>query len=552
MFGTLIPRATAQAGSQLAGAASYLMEDGTGTETRAGPAVNEHVSLTLPAVFRAVDNLTSHLGMLPCRVLKKTGDDTHDQDRDHPVWRLLNRRPNPEMAAINFRRAIFLHTLLWGNGRSEIEWRVDGRPKWLWLLLPHLTTTKRDHESKRIFHEVWQEDGEPKRVFAENALHTTGLSYDGIMGYGLIDMLAKQNLGLHLAMTEFAQAFFGNNAMLGVILSAPEKVGKEVKAEALKALTETHGGTRKAFKAMVVGGGEWKVQHASQQNDHSQLIEQQTFAVQDVGRWLNVPPPLLMELSHATYSNIEELGNWYVRYSLTPWFEVFEQEWEWKLFRPDERDVYKLRFVPEQLLRGDITKRFDAHTKALASGFASIDEVRSHENMNPLPNGEGKKYRVPLNMTTTDADEEPAAKAPPVQSQAPPLRPRNAAVTASFEQVFEDTADRVLRRSMKAAADAGKRYDGKPDAFAEWADKFYFGHEKYVFDAFWPQWKAFCVGLLGSCDDVDENVVDRLDQELRVVAARRWDNSGLLARTCVKAVTGIVRIYTEADHADRE
>jgi len=543
MYGALIA-APQMAKTSQSSAVDWLLDDGVGAKTRAGPEVNAHNSLTLPAVFRAVDTLASHWAMLPCRVLRRTGPDSVEPDRDHPVWSLLNKRANPEMTAMNYRRATFLHTMLWGNGRSEIERRMDGRPKWLWPLLPHMTTTRRDPESKRLYHEVLI-DGRRERIDADDAIHTTGLGYDGIMGYGLIDMLARQNIGLHLAMTEYAQAFFGNNAMLGVIVSTPAKMDKESKKETLDALTSGRVGSRNAFKAMIFSGGEARVDHAGQTGKDSQIIEQMTFAVQDVSRWTNIPPPLLMDLSRATFANIEELGMWYVKFTHTPWYTVFEQEWEWKLFREDERAVYRLRFVPEQLLRGDLAKRMDGYTRGLGSGVYNIDEVRAWENLNPLPNGEGQKYRVPLNMTTTDAEPEQPddnrddgfanANRRNESSQSPPSAD---AVTQSFRMIFTETAERVMRRGHKAEEAAQKRCDGKPGDYEAWREKFREGHEKYMFDAFWPSWQAMGNLLVnGKAESVD----DDLDRALRFVCdSQAHGEPDRVAEACIRAVLSVV------------
>ena len=98
-----------------------------GMPTQAGPRVDEHEALTLPAVFRAVDLLASHLAMLPLPVFRTTGPDSRERLEDHPVHRLLNIESNPELGAFEFRRAQVLHTILWGNDAQEgKEIRIAG------------------------------------------------------------------------------------------------------------------------------------------------------------------------------------------------------------------------------------------------------------------------------------------------------------------------------------------------------------------------------------------------------------------------------------------
>ena len=49
-------------------------------------------------------------------------------------------------------------------------------------------------------------------------------------------------------------------------------------------------------------------------------------------------------------------------------------------------------------MRGNIKARYEAYSIGLQNGFLNADEVREREDMNPLPNGEGKIYRFPLNL----------------------------------------------------------------------------------------------------------------------------------------------------------
>ena len=50
------------------------------------------------------------------------------------------------------------------------------------------------------------------------------------------------------------------------------------------------------------------------------------------------------------------------------------------------------------LARGDMASRYDAYSKAINGGWMCPDEARKKENQNPMPDGEGKVYRIPVNV----------------------------------------------------------------------------------------------------------------------------------------------------------
>jgi HK97 family phage portal protein len=83
---------------------------------------------------------------------------------------------------------------------------------------------------------------------------------------------------------------------------------------------------------------------------------------------------------------------------MVPWLKRWEQAIKRDLFLPSERSVYFPEFNVDGLLRGDIKSRYEAYAVGRQNGWLSADDIRELENMNPLPDGQGKVYLTPLNM----------------------------------------------------------------------------------------------------------------------------------------------------------
>ncbi len=408
------------------------------------------------------------------------------------MHRILNVSPNPETKPFTLRKTQALHTFLWGTGLQEIVSDGGGKAQELWTLLPHLARLKRE-KGGPLEVEIKNEQGLVERVLPDTSVvRTTGLSYDGIQGLGLVRQMARENLGEALAITQWVQSFFGNGTMVGSILSYPDPLDEATKREILDQFTGKYQGPHQSFKALVLDGG-GKLERGTADNKAAQTLELKTYAVQDVARWLNISPPFLMELSRATFTNITELGAWHVKYSLGPWFVEFEQAYTTRLFTAAElAKGYCVKFMPDALLRGAPKERAERHRIMLAAGVTTINEVRALEDLNPI-GPEGDVHMVPVNTQPLEqAIKEPEKPPPTLPANVPEPAGANApqddkqnveAIKLAMMPVFVDAATRVLRKEQAAVKRSmGRTYD--KDKFSEWLDDFYIKHEVHIREAF--------------------------------------------------------------------
>ena len=76
----------------------------------------------------------------------------------------------------------------------------------------------------------------------------------------------------------------------------------------------------------------------------------------------------------------------FVKYTLRLWITPFEEEMNLKLFGR-ESDLH-VRFNVDNLLRGDLLTRMNAHATAVQNGIKTPNEVRHSEELAPLPSGD--------------------------------------------------------------------------------------------------------------------------------------------------------------------
>jgi HK97 family phage portal protein len=111
------------------------------------------------------------------------------------------------------------------------------------------------------------------------------------------------------------------------------------------------------------------------------LLESRKFGIEEICRLFQVPPPLVQDYSHNTFTNSETAGRWFAQFTLAPWARKLEAEFARSLFPANSG--LELEFDLSGFLRGDPKTRWDAHKIAIETGVLDADEVRHVEGWNP-------------------------------------------------------------------------------------------------------------------------------------------------------------------------
>ena len=138
--------------------------------------------------------------------------------------------------------------------------------------------------------------------------------------------------------------------------------------------------------------------------EDSQFLETRQATVQDVARLYGVPPHLLADASGSTSwgSGLHEQNVAFSQYSLRPLVTRVEAALT-SIMRSEGIAVAFARFDLESMRRVT-ADRWSSYSTAVNCGVLSIDEVRAYEGLAALPDGEGTKHYIPLNLAPVDAE----------------------------------------------------------------------------------------------------------------------------------------------------
>lgn len=361
----------------------------------AGVDIQGEKALTSTAVLAAVRILSEAVAQVPLHLYSRTaGTRRKNIAPEHPVYRLLHDAPNPEQTSFEFREMLQGSLLCYGNAYAEIQRAPSGKVIALWPLLSDRTSIVRDGGQVYVKTKV---DGVDVNIPRDRALHLRGFTTSGLMGLSLI-RLASNAIGLSIAQETYSAKHFENGAMPSSIIQRP--VGAPVINDAGRAairaqVTQLYGGLTNAGRvALLEEGMTWGAAGISPKD--SQLLEGKKFSVTDIARVFLIPPPMLMELDRATFTNIEHQGIQFVVYTLTAWLRRWEQRLGLDLLDARERDQYYAEFLVDGLLRGDVKTRYEAYASAIQNGWMSRNEVRDLENRDPVDGGDELMFQVNL------------------------------------------------------------------------------------------------------------------------------------------------------------
>ena len=405
-----------------------------------------------------------------------------EPDRRHPLYPLLHDQPNPEMTSAEFMETLSANVSLRGNGLANIVWTQGGEVSELWPLQTERTDLVRING--KLWYAVNLPNGEPKILAPKDVFHVRSFGTTGLWGLSPIDQ-ARQSIGLGLATERYGARFFANDGTPGLQVISDKKLSDPARDRLKESIESAFAPMENKHRVMVLEDGV-KAERISVAPDTAQFLESRKFQVREIARWYRIPPHLIGDLGDATFSNIDHQSLEFVKYTMLPHFRKWEQAIRRGLLSRAERETHFAKFSLEGLLRGDPQSRGEFHKALWGIGALNQDEIRALEDLNPLPDGQGQKYYVPLNMIPTDqlmGDSEPAAGGRHARAAGHPRAAEGRRRQArALEPAFRDAAVRVLRIERRDVMAAVRELLGAQDVtgFSTWMDDFYARHIETV------------------------------------------------------------------------
>lgn len=335
--------------------------------------VTEEGSLSIGAVFSCVKVISETFGLMDLEIQKKKGK-FNEHDPNHAL-NLLIRDPSPYFNRYQWMQAVITHILLWGNGYNKIVRGRYGDPIEIKILQPYEVTPKISPRG-RLFYEWKSKEGE-EIIYPENILHFKNLTTDGLLGLSTV-AIQRESLANAIAKQQHEGAFYANGAKASGVLMTPGTMGSKEHANLQSSFEKAHSGAKNRFKTIVLEEGVKYQQLTIPQND-AQFLESKNYDRSEIAGMFRVPPYKIGYMDNANYSNIEAQERSFARDAIVPHAINIQQELDRKLFFEDERALQRTQFNTDDITKGDMKTRYEAHNTGIQAGFLTPKEVRDAE-----------------------------------------------------------------------------------------------------------------------------------------------------------------------------
>jgi len=391
-----------------------------GYASNTGVPVTPFTALQSAAVYACIRTISQDIALLQPFIRRKLpGGKCKIEDR-HPLLKLF-AKPNRWQTRFEFFSYWITSLCLRGNGYVVIERDNFGQPIELVPIAPDRCTIMLTDDGELWYRINSRRIGYGILIPPDDMMHLKNISMDGYVGVSPI-AVAQDVIGLALATQQHGGILFRQGGQIGGVIQHPGKLSKEAGDRIANSWRETHAGVQNAHKVAVLEEG-MQFEKIAMTNEDSQFLETRRFQVIDICRLYGVPPHKLGELDKATLNNIEQQNQQYVDSALKPIAKSITELFDAHLLFEDERALLNIQLDFDDMTRSDLLTRYQAYQIGTLNGWLSRNEVRARENLDPITDGTGDEYRVPLNTADPAKPENIGQQIPHVPTNTPSASP---------------------------------------------------------------------------------------------------------------------------------
>lgn len=317
------------------------------------------------AVLRCVSLICGTVGMLPVNLIAAGSEKRIASE--HPVHRLLKVKPNPWQTPLEFKRQMELSKQRHGNAYARVVWSA-GRPIHLIPLDSAAVSCELGDDWKMVYRYNTKKRGEVV-LRQEEVFHLRDLSVDGVTGLSRMK-LADRAIRLALDAEMAASRIFETGNMAGGAIEVPTPLSDTAYGRMRNSLDTEYAGAASAERWMLLEEGA-KANKFGSTAQEAQHVENRNAQVGEVARLFGVPRPLLFMDDTSWGSGIEQLGIFFLQYTMLEHFTNWEQAIARTLLAERELELYQPKFNVRALMRGTLKDQADFFAKALGAGGTS-------------------------------------------------------------------------------------------------------------------------------------------------------------------------------------
>lgn len=365
--------------------------------------VSSESAMRISTVYSCIRVRAESLSMLPLRLYKILPDGGMETAHNHSLYKLLHTSPNRWMTAVEFIELISWCLDVYGNFYAYMS-KVGDEVIELIPLSNHCVSCQYISGTNKPEYIITVNGDENKKQVKtivcsdEQVLHIRLNAFDGLHGISPIGQVNRLMVNANTT-EDLASSVYQNGAITSGVLSCDGKLDKETHKIIRDAFYENYVGSKNAGKPMILDGG-LKYQQFRISLTDAQFIESRKYDRDEICGVFRIPPHLVANLDHATFSNIEQQNLQFVNYSLSPYIRRIEQRLNKQILPAAMQKRYRFKFDLSSLMRGDSASQVNYVKSLIDMGVITINDALEILGMNKCAGGDIR--RLPLNTAYMD------------------------------------------------------------------------------------------------------------------------------------------------------
>lgn len=343
-------------------------------------------SMKISAVYSAVKLISEGVARLPLELKRfNSVQNCYVSDVQSELYNVLKTRPNRDMTAFDFWRAVVQQILLRGNAYILPSFTQTGDISSLTLLSPDAV----NHDIYSRKYHVYDSINRIGGIFApEDIVHLRNVSLDG--GYSGVStvQLAAFSLGImSQADKNLATTLSDGGRLQGLLTGSAGSGFGAASMVQLKDVADSIEADIRAGRTVVPAPPETKYTPLALSPADARVLESKQVSLRDIARFFRVHPDLLYEGSNNTYKAAEVPNVMFLTQTLEPLLKQIESELLVKLLPRPLQSVRTIGFDREALYSTDLSTEALYLEKMLQTGIYTVNELRSRKGMRPVEGG---------------------------------------------------------------------------------------------------------------------------------------------------------------------
>jgi len=369
-----------------------------------GEHVTSESAMRQSAVYACVKAISEVTASLPLKIYKTDWVSDREFQPDHPLFYLLNFRPNPLQSGYEFKQQMAASLVLHGVAYAFVQRDIYDRPISITPIDPNLCSV------------VWNESHTDLIYYiGEVGLKLTGQTYTRkeilhIRGFskGVINPMSPINygskaIGLDTVLTKHQESSFGpNSTRPGGVIQVPTPVNSETAKRIMELFKTTYSGAANTQKVMFLDSGAEFKPITMNDNVSLQLIENKNASLGDICRYFMVPPAIVGFTRESSYQTVSELTIHWLCFCLKPLFACIAQACARDLLKEKDSMNYEMSFDFTSILTGNLDSTSQSLARLVQGGIFTPNEARAYLGKDGVDSPACDQLFIQQNMTSVD------------------------------------------------------------------------------------------------------------------------------------------------------